>query len=180
VIRTRGIAFQGTVAFVRHAFGAPAHEAALARLSAEAAAAFEDLREGSWKPLRHLAAYIESARRQFAPRDPEFYRRLGFFVGQLERRQGGFAPMVVTPEVAARMCGLVWRALYDAGRLESSVEGGVLTLRIFDFPAGPATCGTTRGAIEGLGTGDERGARAEETACRLRGDHWCEFRVSWS
>jgi hypothetical protein len=180
VIHVRGVGLGGAVGFVKQAYGTAAHEAVLARLAPEEAASFVDIRSAAWKPLRSLGAYIETARALYGADDPAFALRLGFFIGQYTRRDGGFHPMLVTPEVAMRMAPVVWKAVYDAGRMEFEIqgrEGGVA--RVYDFPARPALCAVNAAIIEGLASDDDRRARVVETRCRSRGQEFCEFDVTW-
>jgi hypothetical protein len=180
VIHVRGVGLAGAIGFVKQAYGTAAHEAVLARLPPEEAAAFADVRSAAWKPLRSLSAYIETARALHGADDATFALRLGFFIGQYTRRDGGFHPMLVTPEVAMRMAPVVWKAVYDAGRMEFEIEGregGVA--RVYDFPARPALCAVNAAIIEGLASDDARRARVVETRCRSRGDEFCEFDVTW-
>jgi hypothetical protein len=180
VIHVRGVGLGGAVGFVKHAYGRAAHEAVLARLAPEAAAAFSDLRPAAWKPLRVLSAYIETAHVLHGKDDPGFYHDLGVFIGQFARRDGGFQPMLTTPDVAMRMASLVWKAVYDAGRMEFDIEGregGVA--RVYDFPARPVLCAVNAAIIEGLATTEDRKARVVESRCQTRGSAFCQFDVSW-
>jgi hypothetical protein len=181
VIHVRGTGLGGAVGFVKRVYGgAAAHEAVLARLEPQDAAAFVDLRPASWKPLRCLAAYIEAARALHSRDDAAFYYELGFFIGQFARHDGGFQPMLTTPEVAMRMAPLVWKAVYDAGRMEFEIEGregGVA--RVHEFPARPALCAVNTAIIEGLASSDGHRARVTETRCRLRGSEFCQYDVRW-
>jgi hypothetical protein len=169
------------MSFVKRTYGgAPAHEAVLARLPPQEAAAFLDVRPAAWKPLRALAAYIEAARSAHSQDDAAFYYELGFFIGQFARRDGGFQPMLTTPEVAMRMAPLVWKAVYDAGRMEFEIEGREGgTARVYDFPARPALCAVNAAIIEGLASSEDHRARVAETRCRLQGNEYCQYDVRW-
>ena len=79
-----------------------------------------------------------------------------------------------------RMALLVWKAVYDAGRMEFEIqgrEGG--TARVHDFPARPALCAVNMAIIEGLASSEDRPARVAEIQCRSRGSDFCEFEVRW-
>jgi len=117
-------------------------------------------------------AYMETARRILAPGDRLFYRNMGRFAGRQDREHRAFKVMLDDPEKAARLPATLWRTFFDVGRLEVVERGpeGVL-LRVHDFPAERSLCERIVGSIEGQQDG--LSARAEETACVLRGDPYC-------
>lgn len=180
--QVRGIAFIGAVTFVKDAFGADAHDRVLEVLPEANRATFAGpLRDAVWRPLEDLAAYAGAARRLLAPDDPAFYAKLGFRAGRVEREQGGFHPMVASPETAIRLGPVLWRSLYDSGRMELLADGDDRArVRIHDFAATPALCTANGAALSGLLGSDERPVTSEETACVLKGDAFCEYRVTWA
>ena len=94
--------------------------------------------------------------------------------------QGGFHPMVVDAPTAIRLAGVIWRSLYDAGRMELIADGGTRALaHIHDFPTSPALCEANCAALSGLLGSDERPVRTEQRACVLEGAPYCEWAVSW-
>lgn len=181
VARVRGITVLGTVRFVKETYGPEAHEKVLAALPAQACAVFlGPLRDASWVGLKDLMAYTEEARKLLAADDPEFWRKLGGFIGRFERDKGGFRPMVADPATAMRLAGVMWSALYDSGRLEIVVQGPREALaRIHGFRTNRDLCQTNCAAMEGLLSTDHHAAHAEETACVLDGGPYCEMRLVW-
>jgi hypothetical protein len=181
MVRVRGIAFIGAMQFVREEFGPEAHDRVLQTLPESSRATFTGpLRDAVWKPIEDLAAYAGGARRLLAPDDPRFYQRLGFRAGRVERDQGGFHPMVADAPTAIRLAGVIWRSLYDAGRMELIADGGTRALaRIHDFPTSPALCEANCAALSGLLGSDERPVRTEQRACVLEGAPYCEWAVTW-
>lgn len=181
MVRVRGIAFIGAVQFVKDEFGPEAHDRVVDALPEENRASFASpLRDAVWRPIADLAAYAGAARRLFAPDDPRFYERLGFRAGRVEREQGGFHPMVADAPTAIRLAGVIWRSLYDAGRMELLPDGdGRALARIHEFPTSPALCQANCAALSGLLGSDEWPVRTEQAACVLDGAACCEYRVFW-
>lgn len=182
MVRVRGIAFIGAMQFVKDEFGPEAHERVVEALPEANRATFTvPLRDALWRPLEDLALYAGAARRLFAPEDPTFYERLGFRAGRVERDEGGFHPMVADAPTAIRLASVIWRSLYDAGRMELLPDGdGRALARIHDFPTSPALCQANGAALSGLLGSDERPVRTQQTACALDGAPFCEYRVSWT
>lgn len=178
----RGLFVLNTLRFVRESYGEDAVEGTLALLPSDVQATFRgQIRDASWKPLEHVVAFMEAAQRRWAPGDREFHRRLGRFSGRQDRTQGGFAPMMADPLTAARMAPTAWRAFYDQGRLEVEDRGGgVVRLRVRDFPAHPAHCQRMCGAWEALVSSDAVRATVSEVACAASGSPCCEFEVQFS
>lgn len=181
MVRIRGIAIIGAVQFIRDEFGAEAHERVLQAIPESSRAAFASpLRDAIWKPLDDLIAYAGTARALFAPEDAGFYVRLGFHAGRVEREQGGFHPMVVDVPTATRLAAVIWRTLYDTGRMEILVNGtSGAVARIHDFPTSPALCQANCAALAGLLSSDTLAVRTDQVACTLDGAPWCEYRVTW-
>ena len=181
MVRVRGIAFIGAMQFVKEEFGPEAHTRVLEALPEASRATFGGpLRDAVWKPLDDLAAYAGTARRLLAPEDDDFYARLGFRAGRVERDEGGFHPMVVDAPTAIRLGAVIWRSLYDAGRMELSADGeGRAVARIYDFPTSTALCQANCAALSGLLGSDAHPVRTEQAACVLDGAPCCEYRVSW-
>ena len=180
VTTARGTVLLNSVEFVCGEFGSSAHDQVLAALSPDHAAAFTaSLHEGSRKPLDALIAYMEKARILFARDDPSFFRRMGASAGQHDREQRAFRVMLSDPQTATRMATILWRTYFDCGRLEVVGRSpGEALLRIHDFPTHRALCARILGSLEGQ-QGDF-GARAQETACTLDGDPYCEIRLSFT
>jgi hypothetical protein len=181
MVSVRGIALIGAMQFVKEEFGPEAHRRVVEALPEAHRAAFTSpVRDAVWRPLGDLAAYAGTARRLLAPDDPKFYERLGFRAGRVEREQGGFHPMVADAPTAIRLAGVIWRSLYDAGRMELIPDGESRALaRIHDFPTSPALCQANCAALSGLLGSEERPVRSEQVACVLDGAAWCEYRISW-
>jgi len=182
MVRVRGIAFIGAMQFVKEEFGPEAHDRVLETLPEANRTTFAGpLRDAVWKPIHDLAAYAGAARRLLAPDDPKFYERLGFRAGRIEREDGGFHPMVVDAPTAIRLAGVIWRSLYDAGRMEMIPDGASRALvRIHDFPTTPALCMANCAALSGLLGSDERPVRSKQRTCVLDGAEHCEWEVTWT
>jgi hypothetical protein len=181
MVLVRGIALIGAVQFVKEEFGSEAHDRVVEALPEANRTTFAvPLRDAVWKPIEDLAIYAGTARRLLAPDDPTFYERLGFRAGRVEREQGGFHPMVVDAPTAIRLAGVIWRSLYDAGRMEMIADGASRALvRIHDFPTSPALCKANGSALSGLLGSDESPVTSEKTTCALDGAPFCEWRVTW-
>lgn len=181
MVRVRGIAFIGAVQFVKDAYGADAHERVVAALPAEVRATFTaPLRDAVWKPLAGLVLYAGTARELLDPADETFYARLGFRSGSIERSQGGFLPMVADMPTAIRLASVLWRSLYDTGRLALTPDGeGRALARVTDFPTTPALCQANCAALAGLLSSETRAVRTLQRACVLDGAAACEWDVSW-
>jgi hypothetical protein len=181
MVRVRGIAFIGAVQFVKDAYGAEEHERVVQALPAASRATFTTpLRDAVWKPLDELVVYAGTARALLAPADDTFYARLGFRSGTVERLQGGFLPMVADTATAIRLAPVLWRSLYDTGRMSLTPDGpGRAIARVNDFPTTPALCQGNCAALAGLLTSDTRAVRSRQLACVLDGAPACEWEVSW-
>jgi hypothetical protein len=179
--KTRSIALLGAVQFVQKTYGQAAHERVLAALSEDVRRGFvPPIRDSNWRPLTDLGAYTETAKALLAPKEPDFFHRLGRFIGHVERERGGFKPMVAEPATTMRMMSLVWRAIYDEGRAEVAIAGPKEGFfRIHDFLKSRTVCQTHAGAMEGLFGTDKAPVRVEETACVHDGSPYCEFHVLW-
>lgn len=181
MVRIRGIAFIGAMQFVKDEFGPEAHDRVLEALPEAHRASFAGaLRDAGWKPLDDLVAYAGTARELLAITDDGFYTRLGYRAGRVEREQGGFQPMVADAGTAIRLGAVIWRSLYDAGRMELIPEqDGHAIARIHDFPTSEALCQANCAALSGLLGSDEQPVRTEQLACVLDGAPCCEYGVSW-
>lgn len=181
MVRVRGIALIGAMQFVKGDFGPEAHQRVLQALPEATRATFGGpLRDAVWKPLDDLVAYAATARQLLAPDDEGFFDRLGFRAGRVEREQGGFHPMVADAPTAIRLGAVLWRSLYDVGRLELVAEGEHRArARIFDFPTTRGLCRANGAALSGLLGSEEHPVRSEALACVLDGAPCCEFLVSW-
>ena len=181
MVRVRGIAFVGAVQFVRDAYGAEAHERVVEALPAVSRAAFAaPLRDAVWKPLEALVLYAGTARELLAPADETFYARLGFRSGSVERSQGGFLPMVADMPTAIRLASVLWRSLYDTGRMSLTADGECRAVaRVSDFPTTPALCQANCAALAGLLSSETRAVRTRQLACVLDGAPACEWEVTW-
>lgn len=177
----RGVVVLNAVRFVEAAYGSAAHHQVLAALPPAPRATFlTAIREASWEPLEHLVAYMETAHLLLAPSDPAFYRALGRFAGELERRETAYSVMVADPVRAMAMGDKVFRSIWDVGHLAvkrvSSREG---IARILGFPSRRSLCERTAGAWEGLLSTDTLRCVVTEPVCMTRGDPFCEMRVCW-
>jgi hypothetical protein len=181
MVLIRGIAIIGTVQFIKDEFGPEAHDRVLQALPEASRATFASpLRDAVWKPIADLAAYAGTARQLLAPTDERFYSRLGFRAGRIERDQGGFHPMVADAPTAIRLAAVIWRSLYDAGRMELVADGDTRAVaRIYDFPTSIALCQANCAALSGLLGSDERPVTTEQVACVLDGAPFCEYSISW-
>jgi hypothetical protein len=177
----RGIVAINALAFLRERHGAGAVEQVLKDLPAARRGAFGvHLREASWVPLADFVAWLDAAQQRFAPGDEGFARELGVFAGSRERSRGGYGPMVATPEASMRMGQVLWRTVYDVGRLEVDRLGPLRCLvRIHDFPCTPLLWQRTIGAFEGLLSSGEFRARATPLRSTCAGDECCEIEVEW-
>jgi hypothetical protein len=182
MVRVRGIAFIGGVQFVKDAYGPEAHERVVAALPAEARTAFTaPLRDAVWKPLEALVVYAGTARQLLDPTDETFYARLGFRSGSVERSQGGFLPMVADMPTAIRLAPVLWRSLYDTGRLSLAADGpGRARARVTDFPTTPSLCQANCAALAGILSSETRAVRTRQLACVADGAPACEWEVTWN
>lgn len=181
MVRVRGIAFIGGVQFVKDAYGPEAHERVVAGLPAGPRATFSaPLRDAVWKPLSELVLYAGTARELLDPADETFYARLGFRSGSVERSQGGFLPMVADMPTAIRLASVLWRSLYDTGRMSLTADGpGRAIARVSDFPTTPALCQANCAALAGLLSSETRTVHTRQLACVLDGAAACEWEVAW-
>jgi hypothetical protein len=182
VANVRGTTILNTVRFVKERYGLEAHDRVVRELPQKHWGTFlGPVREASWKPAADLAAYMDKAREVLAPGDTEFYRDVGRMAGQLNR-DTAFVAMFRDPETATRQAPVIWRAFWDAGRLEVvSNTSNEIRIRIHDFPQPHrALCDRIVGFWEGSFTAwGAQGARVVETACVLEGGRYCEMRAQW-
>lgn len=173
----RGNIILSTVAFVEARFGRGANQRVLERLSPECARTFVvTVRESQRGPIEHVLAYMQVAQELLAPGEEGFFRQMGSFAGQAHRDNSAFAVMVTDRETAARMAPVFWRTLVDEGRMEvARPDAGTIVFRLMEFRSNAAFCERALGSVEAL----LRASNGEHTACVLRGDGYCEFKVSW-
>jgi hypothetical protein len=177
----RGTLLRNTMGFLRETYGPGAHASVLRALPHDLAAVFRlPVREASWEPLDALVAYIETAKRTFAPDDPDFYRRMGSYAGRSDREARAMGVMVRDLDTATKMAGVLWRSFFSEGRLEVAerTPGGAV-LRILDFPAHRALCERIAGSLEGLLGGAAAKLSVAKDSCLLDGDPCCEYRLEW-
>jgi hypothetical protein len=181
MVRVRGIAFIGCVQFVKDAYGAEAHERVVGALPAATRGTFTGpLRDAVWKPLADLVLYAGTARELLDPTDETFYARLGFRSGSVERSQGGFLPMVADMPTAIRLASVLWRSLYDTGRMALVPDGpGRAIAKVTDFATTTALCQANCAALAGLLSSETRAVRTRQLACVLDGAPACEWEVTW-
>jgi hypothetical protein len=181
MVRVRGIAFIGCVQFVKDAYGPEAHERVVAALPDGARGTFTaPLRDAVWKPLSELVLYAGTARELLDPTDETFYARLGFRSGSVERSEGGFLPMVADIPTAIRLASVLWRSLYDTGRMALTADGpGRAIARVSYLPTTPALCQANCAALAGLLSSETRAVRTRQRACVLDGAPACEWEVTW-
>ena len=181
VAQVRGSLFINTFAFLREVAGPEAPQKVLSGLPADVRVRLErPIRESSWAGFDDLMLYMRAAKALFAPDDPQFYRRMGYFAGQRLRQHGGFEAMVPEPKIAVQMSRLVWLALFDVGRVEVAGDADREAQgTIHDFPADEVHCQRLCGALEGLLTAGSNIAQAEEIECAAKGAPNCRFRVRW-
>lgn len=181
MVRVRGIAFIGCVQFVRDGYGPEAHRRVVDALPDGPRATFAaPLRDAVWKPLDELVVYAGTARELLAPEDETFYARLGFRSGTVERSEGGFLPMVADVPTAIRLAPVLWRSLYDTGRMSLRADGDCRAVaEVSDFPTTRALCQANCAALAGLLTSETRAVRTRELRCVLDGAASCEWEVTW-
>jgi hypothetical protein len=183
VANVRGTTILNTVRFVKERYGLEAHDRVVRGLAQQHWGTFlGPVREASWKPAEDLAAYMEKAREVLAPGDAEFYKDVGRMAGRLNR-DTAFVAMFRDPETATRQAPVIWRAFWDAGRLEVvSRADHEIVIRIHDFPQPHrALCDRIAGFWEGSFTAwGARNPRVAETACVIEGGRYCEMRARWN
>ncbi len=166
---------------MREGYGPQAHAEVLARLPPALSAHYRSqIREASWQSIEDLVAYMEAAKGLLAPDESGFYRRLGRFAGEHDRRQRAVSVMVQDIHTATVMAQTVFRTFFDVGRLEvAGIDAGGAVLRFHDFPMTETWCQRTQGAIEGLVSNDAVAVRVTAGDCVARGAAWCEYRLSF-
>ncbi len=166
------------VGFTAATFGRSAPATVLARFAPEAREVFAGrVLEGGWYPLAAFVSYLVTARQTLAPSEREFYRRQGRYAG--ERQRSFIASMISVPETAMRMAPTIWRMYYDVGRLVVVGDSpATAACQIHGFPTTPELCERFRGSWEGASATPDRPTEATETLCTLRGDPYCEIRVT--
>jgi len=173
----RGTFVLNTFDFVREHYGAAAHTMVL-QMVPGSRPSLSAAHERSWTPLEDLVAYMETAKAVLAPRDPSFYRKMGFYGGSHVRALWvGIA--VSEPTRALRCCTTLWRTFFDKGRLEvieTCPEGAIL--RIHDLPSAAPFCQRFLGSVEGILSQSAARVRVAERACTCRGDPYCELFVT--
>lgn len=181
MVAVRGSLVLNTFAFLRDLAGPDAHLQVLEGLPQETCDRLRhQVRAASWERLDDLVAYMKVAKQLHGHADPDFYRSMGQFSGRSNRDAGGFDKMLSEPGIAVRMGRLVWRALYDRGRLDvEPVTDRFVMVRIHDFLADPAYCERMCGALEGMLTSESDVAHASETRCAAQGAPYCEYEVRW-
>jgi len=180
VARVRGTSLIDAQAFVRDTYGPEAVARVRKALSAKAKPVFQHaIREVGWYPLEALTSYLITARTLLDPGAHEFYRAQGYY-GASRQKAGALKAMVSTLELRMRLVRTIWRMFYDVGHVEvvGATEGDIVA-RIVDFPTTAELCERFLGIWEGMSSTDDRRAVAQETKCVLRGDPYCEIRLTY-
>jgi len=174
----RGTDLGDALAFVAETYDREALPGIIATLPPEAKGIFEKtIRDHSWYPLSALDAFLTAARATLDPASNDFFRRQGRFAAT-QRKAGPLLSMVATPYVRMRLAPTVFRIFYDVGRLEViGSDPDSAHARIHDFPATEVLCERFLGIWEGMRDASEGPGCAVETACRRRGDPYCELQV---
>src|SRR5262249_59248984 len=179
VARVRGTSLNDALAFVRERYGPEAVARVRKALPPKTKTVFQhSIREVSWYPLEALSAFLVTAREVLDPGARDFFRAAGFY-GAQRQKKGPLNSMVRTYELRVKLVRMVWRMFYDVGRVEvvGRTKADIVT-RIHDFPATPELCERFVGIWEGMASTDAERARAVETRCKLRGDPYCELRLT--
>lgn len=174
---TRGTLLINAIGFVRERFGEDGHRKVRHALAQPFP---QPLREASWVPLDLLVSYSERAKELLAPGEEDFFRGLGLYAGQNDRKGRAMGVMVADLETATKMAPTLWRQFFDSGELqvaERRPEGAIL--RIVDFPTTRSLCERITGSLEGLLTGAAGAVLVQKTLCVLDGSPYCEYRLSW-
>ena len=88
--------------------------------------------------------------------------------------------MVADVPTAIRLASVLWRSLYDTGRMSLAADGEYRAIaRVTDFPTSRALCQANAAALAGLLTSEARAVRTRQLACVLDGAPACEWEVSW-
>jgi hypothetical protein len=181
VVNARGVTLLDAQAFVRETYGPEAEarvQLALDPGLVEILA--KPIREDAWYPVDALVAYLRTAQQALDPESKDFFRRQGFF-GASRRRSGPLGLMLTTTEHRARLAPTTWRMFYDTGQLEVVSASPLEVIgRIHGFPAVPELCQRFLGIWEALSGDPGVPGRAEEPRCMLRGDPYCEIKVTFA
>jgi hypothetical protein len=181
VARVRGTSLIDAQAFVRDKYGPEAVARVRKGLPAKTRPVFQHaIREVGWYPLESLTAYLVTARTLLDPDAHEFYRAQGYYAAR-RQKAGALKSMVSTLELRMRLVRTIWRMFYDVGRVEvvGATEDNVVA-RIVGFPTTAELCERFRGIWEGMSSTEDRQATAQETKCVLRGDPYCELKLTYS
>lgn len=91
-----------------------------------------------------------------------------------------FIMVLLSPESVLKAAPLMWKKVYDTGRMEVETGNHTATITIHDFPAHPAGCGRITGWFEVIGEKSAKDMTVTHNRCRNRGAGECSWAFTWT
>ena len=91
-----------------------------------------------------------------------------------------FIMVLMSPESVLKTAPLMWKKVYDTGRMEVSTGDQQARITVHDFPAHAAGCGRITGWFEVIGEKSADGMSVIHDRCRTRGAGECSWHFVWT
>lgn len=91
-----------------------------------------------------------------------------------------FIMVLMSPESVLKTAPLMWKKVYDTGRIEVETGDQVAQITVLEFPAHVAGCGRITGWFEVIGEKSAEGMKVVHDRCRTRGATECSWKFSWT
>jgi hypothetical protein len=181
--RVKGTAVQSSLRYVRERFGEEDLEAVLAALPAAEGAGLAEVLASSWHPMEAFLRFMQEAKRQLGPREPDVVRAMGR--ASCDYGVTGVYKVFFklgSPEFIISRAARVFSSYYDTGRLtvpESRDRRAVA--EVADLEGGaPEFCERMLGWMERtLELAGAKHLRSAHSRCVHRGDPVCRFEGDW-
>jgi hypothetical protein len=181
--KVKGTAIQSSLRYVRERFGEEALQAVLAALPAADSADLSGALASSWCSMESLLRFMQEAKRQLGPREPDVLRNMGR--ASCDYGVTGVYKVffrVGSPEFIIGRATRVFSSYYDTGRIavvESRDGRAVVEVTGLEGST-PEFCERIYGWMSRtLELAGAKGLKSAHSLCVHRGDPVCRFEGDW-
>lgn len=90
-----------------------------------------------------------------------------------------FIMVLMSPESVLKTAPLMWKKVYDTGRIEVDIGDKIARITAHEFPSDLAGCARITGWFEVIGQKSAEGMRVAHDRCRVQGAAECSWGFSW-
>lgn len=181
--KVKGTAIQSSLRYVRERFGEEALQAVLAALPTADSADLSGALASSWCPMESLLRFMQEARSQLGPREPDLLRNMGR--ASCDYGVTGVYKIffkVGSPEFIISRATRVFSSYYDTGRIAvvDSRDGRAVVEVTGLEGSTPEFCERIYGWMSRtLELAGAKGLKSAHSLCVHRGDPVCRFEGDW-